>query len=82
MARNQHIAPLEARSDWEVHQLERGIDLNHASIDQLAVLPMVSHKGADDLMRHRPFMCWGDVERVPGFDKDMVDEMRSCGAHL
>jgi DNA uptake protein ComE-like DNA-binding protein len=61
---------------------DQRIDLNHCGVDDLAKLPMVGRKRAENLMRHRPFKSWDDVERVLGFDKGMVDDLKCGGAHL
>ena len=63
-------------------RMARFIDLNTATERELADLPMVGPKRARDLIQHRPFRGWDDVERVPGFSKGMVDDLKSGGAQL
>jgi hypothetical protein len=48
----------------------------------LAELPMVGPERARRLIEHRPSNSWEDVERVPGFDQGMIDNLRSGGAQI
>jgi DNA uptake protein ComE-like DNA-binding protein len=77
-----HPGQKEPRAHGETHHERRVVDLNTASEDELAELPMVGRKRAEDLVRHRPFKSWEDVEGVPGFDKGMVDDLKSGGATI
>jgi len=49
-----HPGRREPRSQGDTDQLRR-VNLNTASKEQLADLPMVGPKRADDLIRSRPF---------------------------
>lgn len=60
----------------------RIVDLNTAPEEELADLPMVGPKRARELMRHRPFKSWDDVQNVPGFDGGMIDDLKSGGARI
>lgn len=42
------------------------VDLNHASLDALTVLPGVGRVGAARLITGRPYRAWEDVERQVG----------------
>jgi DNA uptake protein ComE-like DNA-binding protein len=66
----------------EIHHENRIVDLNTAPEKELADLPMVGPKRARELMQHRPFKSWDDVLNVPGFDKGMVDDLKSGGAQI
>jgi competence protein ComEA len=60
----------------------RFINLNVASRDELASVPMIGAERADDLVKARPFASWDEVEKLPGFDKELVSALRSGGAQL
>ena len=51
----------------------RFINLNVASRDELASVPMIGADRADELVKKRPFASWEEIENVPGFD---------CGLHV
>jgi hypothetical protein len=56
------------------------LDFNTASQQGLEDLPMVGPERARAPMQPRPLRSWKDVERVPGFDGGMIDDLRSEGA--
>ncbi len=60
----------------------RKIDINTAGIDEMAALKSVGRIRAEALASHRPFGSWDMVERVDGFDRGIVEEMRRDGATL
>ncbi len=43
---------------------------------------MVGPKRARDLIQHRPFKSWDEVQNVPGFDNGMIDDLKSGGAQI
>jgi DNA uptake protein ComE-like DNA-binding protein len=43
---------------------------------------MVGPKRARDLIQHRPFKSWEEVQNVPGFDSGMIDDLKSGGAQI
>jgi DNA uptake protein ComE-like DNA-binding protein len=43
---------------------------------------MVGPERAPRLIEARPLNSWQDVERVPGFDCGMVDDLKSGGARM
>jgi len=61
-----HPGQKEPRAHGETHHKNRIVDLNAASEDELAELPMVGPERARALVQNRPFRSWSDVERVPG----------------
>lgn len=79
---HDHSGQGEPRAHGETHHENLNIDLNTADERTLAALPMVGEKRAKDLIRLRPFSSWHDIERVPGFSKGMIDDLRSGGARL
>jgi DNA uptake protein ComE-like DNA-binding protein len=80
--KHDHPGLNEPRSHGETHHEERLVDLNTASQQELEDLPMVGPERARKLMDARPFRSWEDVERVPGFDRGMIDDLKSGGAQL
>jgi DNA uptake protein ComE-like DNA-binding protein len=60
----------------------RKIDINSAGIEEMAALKGVGRIRAEALASHRPFGSWDMVERVDGFDRGIVEEMRRDGATL
>jgi DNA uptake protein ComE-like DNA-binding protein len=82
MTEHQHPRQAEPRSHRETHHENRRIDLNHATVEELASLPMIGKSRAEQLVKARPFRSWEDVEKVPGFSKGLVDDLKSGGAEL
>ncbi len=79
---HRHPDEGEPRAHGETHHEDLRIDINTASEDQLAELPMVGRERARLLAQHRPFRSWEDVERIPGFSSGMVDDLKSAGVRL
>src|SRR5690606_9313294 len=48
------------------------IDLNAATLEELAALPGVGEALAYDLLLWRPYLSWEEVAHVPGFDRARV----------
>jgi DNA uptake protein ComE-like DNA-binding protein len=80
--KHDHPGQKEPRAHGETHHENRIVDLNTAPEEELADLPMVGPKRARDLMQHRPFKSWDEVQNVPGFDKGMIDDLKSGGAQI
>jgi hypothetical protein len=53
----------EPRSQGRTHHEQRKLDLNTASVEELADLPKVGRERAEKLVQSRPFRSWGDIER-------------------
>lgn len=79
---HQHPGQREPRSHGETHHEDRTVNLNRASEGELADLPMIGDERARSLLDNRPFQSWDDVERIPGFDKGLIDDLKSGGAEL
>jgi DNA uptake protein ComE-like DNA-binding protein len=77
-----HPGQNEPRSHGETHHENRIVDLNTASEEIIADLPMVGQQRARTLMQNRPFRSWDDVARLDGFGPGMIDDLRSGGAQL
>lgn len=79
---HQHPGENEARSYGQTHHENATVDLNSASVDELADLPMVGRERAESIVQARPFGSWEDVKRIPGFSAGMVDDLKSGGAQI
>jgi len=79
---HQHSGQREPRSHGETHHEDRKVNLNRAAERELADLPMIGDERARALLDNRPFQSWDDVERIPGFDKGLIDDLKSGGAEL
>jgi DNA uptake protein ComE-like DNA-binding protein len=82
MPDHKHPGEGEPRSYGQTHHEEREIDLNSATLDEIAALPMVGRQRAQAIVDHRPFNSWEEVRRVPGLDAGMVDDLKSGGARI
>jgi len=58
------------------------VDLNSASEEEIANLPMVGLERAKRLCESRPFGSWDDIKRIPGFGNGMIAHLKSGGAKL
>jgi DNA uptake protein ComE-like DNA-binding protein len=56
--------------------------LNTASEQEIGDVPMVGPERARKLIEARPFKSSQDVDRVPGFDGGMIDDLKSGGAQI
>ncbi|MCC6590844.1 MAG: helix-hairpin-helix domain-containing protein [Bryobacterales bacterium] len=65
---------MESRTD--------ALDLNTATPEQLQQLPHMGPDNAETVRKNRPLKSWDDVERLPGFSKQMVDELVKAGVIL
>lgn len=79
---HQHPGQDEPRSYGRTHHENLDIDLNSASEEQLAGLPMVGPERAKDLLNARPLRSWEDVKKIPGFSAGMIDDLKSGGARV
>ena len=84
MAEDEHNHPgqNEPRAHGEIHHEDRIVDLNTAPEKVIADLPMIGADRARKLCERRPFSSWDDVERIPGFGKGMVDDLKSGGGQI
>ncbi len=60
----------------------RHVDLNHASLEKIASLPDLGEEHARELVRHRPYVSWDEVARVPGMTPELVDAIVGAGASI
>jgi DNA uptake protein ComE-like DNA-binding protein len=77
-------APKEHRSGNgakpTVTEERKEVDLNTASIEELGSLTAITPDMAQTLIDERPFDGWDDVAQLPGFDKDVIENMKKGGA--
>lgn len=82
MAQHGHQGEKEPRAHGETHHEDQVVDLNSASVEELAALPMIGEERARRLVEARPFKTWEEVEEVPGIGPGLVDDLRSGGAKV
>jgi DNA uptake protein ComE-like DNA-binding protein len=82
MAKHDHTGGKEPRSYGQTHHEQSNINLNTASAEELARLPMVGPTRANDVVRNRPYRNWEDLEKIPGISKGMIDDLKSGGARI
>ncbi len=58
------------------------IDLNVAPVEELATLPGMTRRAAQELELRRPYFSWGEVACVPGLDPACAEGLRRAGAVL
>jgi Helix-hairpin-helix motif len=59
-----------------------GIDLNNASEYQLSRIGGIGRVLAARIIEQRPIRKWSDLEKIEGFDREMVNDLRGSGAKL
>jgi DNA uptake protein ComE-like DNA-binding protein len=59
--------------------MDKEVDLNTATSEELVSLPGIGPDKAWDIMHHRPFHGWSNVARLPGFDEQMVETIKRAG---
>jgi hypothetical protein len=59
-----------------------GINLNNDSLDKISKVGGLGLILATRIAQNRPFRRWGDLEKIEGFDEEMVNDLRGSGAVL
>ena len=59
-----------------------GIDLNSATVEQLADLPKIGESRASRLVDARPFRSWEDVTKVPAIGAGVVQHLKRAGVRI
>lgn len=54
----------------------RTIDINHATVDELARLEGVGRERAQEIIRRRPFRNWEDVRQIPGLEEKVLEALQ------
>ena len=58
------------------------IDLNAASVEQIANVPGVGPAIAEAIVAHRPFHGWDDIRSLPGVSQGLIKQLRSNGVRI
>jgi DNA uptake protein ComE-like DNA-binding protein len=58
------------------------VNINSASVEDIANLPMIGQDRAEKIIEARPFNSWEDIEKVEGLDKGAIDDLKSGNATL
>lgn len=66
----------------EITHPQCDIDINTATEQDLAKIPMVGPEKARLLVEHRPFDSWTEIARMPGLSLDFVMDLKTGGAQL
>ncbi|MCU7494600.1 MAG: hypothetical protein HF314_01650 [Ignavibacteria bacterium] len=53
------------------------ININNCSVDELASLPNMGRDRAQDIVNHRPYRSWNDLNNVPGISRDVIDNLKN-----
>jgi hypothetical protein len=59
-----------------------GIDLNNAEMHDLDRIGGLGRVRALRIIQNRPIRRWADLEKIEGFDHDLVNDLRGSGAKL
>ena len=59
-----------------------GVDLNSATVNRIARIGGIGPDLAARLVERRPIRSWVDLEKIPGFDHEMVNDLRGSGAKI
>lgn len=66
--------------------MARRINLNNASVDDLANLPGIGRRQAEIIVQYRnehgDFEDWSDFDNIPGFSEGMIEEMKREGVEI
>jgi competence ComEA-like helix-hairpin-helix protein len=58
------------------HERKGKVNLNSATIDEIAGMPMIGRDKAEHIISHRPYKSWDDLKRVPGFSEGLIDDLK------
>lgn len=61
---------------------QKKININTASMQELASLPKISEERAQMLVDERPFDSWEEIDELPGFDEKVVQDIQKGGGYL
>ncbi len=66
--------------------MARKINLNNASVDDLAKVPGIGPRRAEIIVQYRKehghIEDWSDLDNIPGFSQGMIDDMKREGVEL
>jgi DNA uptake protein ComE-like DNA-binding protein len=58
------------------------ININTATKDELAALPMIGDERAETLIEQRPFYNWDELDELPGFDESLIQDIQASGGYI
>jgi competence ComEA-like helix-hairpin-helix protein len=64
------------------------VDLNHATAEELLTVNIkdMSENRVENLLEYRerygPFLSWDDVKNVPGFNEEIIKDLREVGVTI
>ena len=61
---------------------QKKININTASMEELASLPKIGDERAQTLMDERPFDSWDEIDELPGFDEGLIRDIQKGGGYL
>jgi len=61
---------------------QKKININTASLEELASLPKISQERAQTLLDERPFDSWEEISDLPGFDDRLIQDIQKSGGYL
>lgn len=59
-----------------------GIDLNNDSLYRISKVGGLGVTLATRIVRNRPLRRWSDLNKIAGFDEELIDDLRGSGAIL
>ena len=59
-----------------------GIDLNNATVNELSRIGGLGPILAARVIENRPIRRWLDLEKIEGFDRELINDLRGSGAKL
>ena len=59
-----------------------GIDLNNDTLYRISRVGGLGVTLATRIVRNRPLRRWSDLEKIEGFDEELVNDLRGSGAVL
>jgi DNA uptake protein ComE-like DNA-binding protein len=62
--------------------VEKKININTASKDEIASLPEVGEERAQTLVEERPFRSWDEIDELPGFSEGLIRDIREGGGYI
>lgn len=79
---HKHPEENESRAQELAGNEDLDVNLNFAEESILAELSIIGSDRARVLVQNRPLESWADVEKLPGFSKNLVEDLQNGGAHL
>jgi DNA uptake protein ComE-like DNA-binding protein len=58
------------------------VDLNTATVDQIANVPGIGPRIAEAIVGQRPLRGWDDVKGLPGVSQGLIKQLRNGGVRI